>query len=84
VAPGAQIMPLKAFSADGTSTVFDVVRAIYYAIDHGARVINMSFSAASASPEITHAINEATSTGSSASVGRQPRRGDTGLSGRAA
>ncbi len=29
VAPTAQIMPLKAFNADGTSTVFDVVRAIY-------------------------------------------------------
>ena len=63
VAPGARIMPLKAFSADGTSTVFDVVRAIYYAIEHGARVINMSFSATTASPEITHAINEATSRG---------------------
>jgi len=44
VAPTARIMPLKAFSADGTSNVFDVVRAIYFAVDHGARVINMSFS----------------------------------------
>ena len=63
VAPSAQIMALKAFQADGTSTVFDVVRAIYYAVDHGARVINMSFSATSPSPEITHAINYATSHG---------------------
>ena len=45
VAPTAQIMPLKAFTADGTSRTFDIVRAIYYAVDHGARVINMSFSA---------------------------------------
>ena len=63
VAPTAKIMPLKAFAADGTSTVFDVVRAIYYAIDHGARVINMSFSAETASPEIMRAINVATSHG---------------------
>jgi subtilisin family serine protease len=63
VAPRARIMPLKAFRADGTSTVFDVVRAIYYAVDHGARIINMSFSATASSPEITHAINVATSHG---------------------
>ena len=63
VAPTAKIMPLKAFKADGTSNVFDVVRAIYYAVDNGARVINMSFSATAASPEITHAINVAASRG---------------------
>jgi len=63
VAPSARIMPLKAFSADGTSCVFDIVRAINYAVENGARIINMSFSATSASPEIVHAISEATSRG---------------------
>ena len=63
VAPGAKIMPLKAFQADGTSRIFDIVRAIYYAVDHGARVINMSFSTLTWSPEVTHAINVATSQG---------------------
>src|SRR4051794_4708872 len=63
VAPSARIMPLKAFSATGTSRVFDIVRAIHYAVDHGARVINMSFSTATWSPEITHAINTATDRG---------------------
>ena len=63
VAPTAKIMPLKAFRSDGTSTVFDVVRAIQYAVEHGARVINMSFSATAISPEIAHAINVATSMG---------------------
>jgi subtilisin family serine protease len=63
VAPTAKIMPLKAFKADGSSNVFDVVRAIHYAVEHGARVINMSFSATAASPEIAHAINLATSRG---------------------
>ena len=44
VAPTARIMPLKAFRADGTSTLADILRAIYFAADNGARVINMSFS----------------------------------------
>src|SRR2546426_9667854 len=44
VAPAARIMPLKAFEADGTAHLFDILRAIYYAVDHGAKVINMSFS----------------------------------------
>ena len=63
VAPTARIMPLKAFSADGTSRTFDIVRAIYYAVDHGARVINLSFSASMASNEIARAINYATDRG---------------------
>jgi subtilisin family serine protease len=63
VAPTAKIMPLKAFAADGSSNVSDVVRAIYYAVDHGARVINMSFSATVASPAIARAIDAATSQG---------------------
>jgi subtilisin family serine protease len=63
VAPTAKIMPLKVFKADGTSSVFDVVRAIHYAVDHGARVINMSFSSTVVSPEIAHAINVATNSG---------------------
>src|SRR2546426_9603627 len=32
VAPTAQIMPLKAFKADGTSNLFDIRRAIYFAV----------------------------------------------------
>jgi hypothetical protein len=60
-APAATILPLKAFNADGTSTVANVVRAIYYAVDSGARVINMSFSVAESSPELMKAINYASS-----------------------
>ncbi len=63
VAPTAKIMPLKAFRADGSARVFDIVRAIRYAADNGARVINMSFSTVALSPEVTHAINYATDLG---------------------
>src|SRR2546426_5641834 len=63
VAPAAQIMPLKAFEADGTAHLFDILRAIYYAVDHGAKVINMSFSTEQRSAELKRAINYATSHG---------------------
>ena len=44
VAPQAKIMPLKAFGLDGNGQIYDVIHAIYYAVDQGAEVINMSFS----------------------------------------
>ena len=63
VAPTARIMPLKAFEADGTAHLFDILRAIYYAVDHGAKVINMSFSTEQRSAEMKRAINYAVSRG---------------------
>jgi subtilisin family serine protease len=63
VAPTAQILPLKAFRADGTANVSNIIRAIYYAADSGARVINMSFSMMQPSSELTKAIDYATSRG---------------------
>jgi subtilisin family serine protease len=60
VAPWARLMPLKAFSADGSSNSSDVVRAIHYAADHGAKVINMSFEISQFSDELMRAINYAT------------------------
>jgi hypothetical protein len=41
------------------SNAFDIERAIYYAVDHGAKVINMSFSSVTTSAELTHAIDYA-------------------------
>ena len=59
VAPTAKIMPLRVFQADGTGEIYNVVRAIYYAVDHGATVINMSFSLANWSDELVRALNYA-------------------------
>ena len=56
VAPTAQIMSLKAFRADGSGYLSDVLRAIYFATQNGANVINMSFSVATYSQEMASAI----------------------------
>jgi hypothetical protein len=63
VAPTALIMPLKAFQADGTSQLSDVIRAIYYAADNGASVINMSFDTETPSPALYAAIQYANAHG---------------------
>jgi serine protease len=42
VAYNATIMPIKVLQFDGTGADADLVEALYYAVDNGARVINMS------------------------------------------
>ncbi|HLK64917.1 MAG TPA: S8 family serine peptidase [Bryobacteraceae bacterium] len=59
VAPTAKLMPVKVFSSDGTSTLSLIISGIYYAVDHGAKVINMSFSFTGTSQELTNAISYA-------------------------
>jgi len=76
VAPQAKIMPLKAFHADGTGYDSDVLRAIYYAVRNGAKVMNMSFDYTNYSAELARAINYANSKGvvSVASAGNDGKR----------
>ncbi|HEY7403352.1 MAG TPA: S8 family serine peptidase [Candidatus Angelobacter sp.] len=61
IAPTAKIMPLKAFHADGSSDLSDIIRAIYYAADNGASVISMSFSISQPSPGLQAAVQYALS-----------------------
>jgi subtilisin family serine protease len=42
-APGAVIMPLRAFDPDGSGTSFNIAKAIRFAADNGAHILNMSF-----------------------------------------
>jgi hypothetical protein len=59
VAPTAKIMPLKAFNADGSAASSDIIRAIYFAVDNGAKVINMSFGLPEISDALMRAVNYA-------------------------
>lgn len=43
--PGAVIMPLKVANEDGQTNSFFIARAIYYAVDNGAQIINISLGA---------------------------------------
>ena len=60
VAPTAKLLPLKAFHADGTGNLSDIIHAIYYAVQNHANVINMSFDLKVNSTELTNALNYAT------------------------
>ena len=63
VAPKASILPLKAFTSDGTGYLSNIVAALYYAVQHKANVVNMSFDLASSSPSLTQAVAYANKSG---------------------
>lgn len=58
-APTALILPLKAFQANGTGYLSDIVRAIYYAVQNQANVINMSFDFTAPSQELADSVSYA-------------------------
>lgn len=62
---GAKIMPLKMLGASGTGTTFDLAKAIYFAVDNGAQVINMSLGASCGTgwPDVEDAVDYATAKG---------------------
>ena len=59
VAPTAKLLPLKAFHADGTGSLSDILRGIYYAVQNNANVINMSFDLKASSRELQNALDYA-------------------------
>jgi subtilisin family serine protease len=63
VAPTAHLLPLKAFESNGSASLSNILRAIYYAAQNGANVINMSFDMTSSSTELTRALQYASSQG---------------------
>ncbi len=75
-APGARILPLRVFNSEGQGHVFDIVRAIYYAVAQGAEVISMSFSVAESSAELRRAVQYARGQGVTcvAAAGNQGER----------
>lgn len=65
VAHNVSIMPVKYYSdkASGAENLRNTIRAIYYAIDHGAKIINYSGGGPSFSDEEFQAIKKAESKG---------------------
>jgi thermitase len=56
VDPSAQIMPLKFLDSNGNGSTDDAVSAIYYAVEHGAQVINASWGGIAGSGPLQSAI----------------------------
>jgi subtilisin family serine protease len=63
VAPKAKILPLKAFSSDGTGYLSNIVAALYYAVQNHANVVNMSFDLSVSSPSLNRAVSSANKAG---------------------
>lgn len=59
VAPKAKILPLKAFSANGTGYLSNIIAALYYAVQNKANVVNMSFDLSSSSPALSKVVTYA-------------------------
>ena len=55
-APKAKILPLKAFTSNGTGNLSNIIAALYYAVQHQANVVNMSFDVSSPSPALNQAV----------------------------
>jgi len=62
-APTAKILPLKAFSANGTGYVSNIIAALYYAVQNNANIVNMSFDTPTTSPAFSAAISYANQQG---------------------
>ena len=63
VAPKAQILPLKAFTSDGTGYLSNIIAALYYAVQHNANVVNMSFDVSTPSQALSQAVSYANQKG---------------------
>jgi subtilisin family serine protease len=63
VAPKSKILPLKAFSSNGTGNLSNIVAALYYAVQNKANVVNMSFDLSYPSPALSQAISYANNAG---------------------
>jgi subtilisin family serine protease len=59
VAAGVRVMPLVALDANNRASYSDIARAILYAADHGARVINVSLGGSGPSLALDRAVEYA-------------------------
>lgn len=57
-APGARILPVRAFTQDGAASLWNVLRGIYASQARGARVINLSLNTLQYSPELHTTVEQ--------------------------
>lgn len=63
IAYSSKIMPVKVFGDQGSGTYSNLIQGIYYAVDNGANVINMSLSGSIGLKALQDAIDYASSNG---------------------
>jgi subtilisin family serine protease len=63
VAPDARILPIRALETDGQGAAFDVARAILYAVESGADIINLSDTMLHEARSVEQAIESARDAG---------------------
>jgi subtilisin family serine protease len=59
VAPNAKILPLKAFTSNGSGYLSNIIAALYYAVQHQANIVNMSFDVSTPSAALSQAVSYA-------------------------
>ncbi|WP_127587005.1 S8 family peptidase [Paenibacillus koleovorans] len=62
-APGVRLLPVKVLNSAGVGTTAEIIKGIEYAVNRGAKVINMSLSSSEYSKLVHDAVKEATSNG---------------------
>lgn len=63
IAPGAMILPIRVLNADGAGTISTVLSGLVWAVQHGAQVVNMSFSTLTQSSLLDNAVDAARAAG---------------------
>ncbi len=63
VAPDVELLPIRAFNGDGVGTSYAVAKSIYYAVDQGADVLNLSFGMFDSSMILANACKAASQSG---------------------
>jgi thermitase len=59
VGPRAKLLPLKAFDSSESGFLSDILRAVYFGVQNGANIINMSFDFKTNSAEFAKALDYA-------------------------
>ncbi len=63
VAPEARLLVVRVLDSDGRGDVLDIAAGVHWAVDHGAKVLNLSLGSLQGSDALQHALEEAESRG---------------------